>query len=87
MNWYETLLKLGGVPVRQFILPYTKRIPYAVNIAGHNLQVYVPKEWHEQLKIVYGENYLKPNPNWDAFNIKHPNVKLLSDKLAKVVFL
>ena len=87
MNWYETIIKLGGVPVRQFIFPYSQRILYEIEINNFNLKVYVPKEWKEHLEIVYGKNYLHPNPNWDALNIRHPNVKILEDKLAKVIFL
>jgi len=85
-NIYELIIKEGGLPVRQFLFPYTGRKKYRLKINKENIITYIPNEWEDFLKIVYGKDYMKPDPEWDSLNIKHPNVKILPHKKALVKF-
>jgi len=85
-NIYELIIKEGGLPVRQFIFPYTGRKEYELKFDKDNIITYIPNEWKDFLEIVYGKDFWKPNPQWNALNIKHPNVKILPNKKAIVKF-
>jgi phosphorylcholine metabolism protein LicD len=78
-TWAETIDQLGGMIAVEFIFPYYgfKKIDFL----GKSFNI--PKYPNEHLKTHYGNDFMNPKPQWNAYN-DSKNMTILSSKVGVI---
>lgn len=81
VSWNMSIYRHGGLMPRRFELPFTHE---RVKVPFEGLELYIQKNAHDLLQMVYGKDYMTPNPTWEA-DFQNPHVIEWTEKVAKLV--